>query len=179
MDLPPLNLYVLAEYAREFGGASEIYTRVQGRLGTLPPEADWQSYPYEINACIAGHLGYLELERLAARPESASVRATLDNLLAWRAEHFAKDTPFPSTGPYNKAQPSSHANRINLSRNFIFLTPELAQHLRDHALDRVREAVEEYDRVGPYWFVSRYEGCLQEATVQNLHDPPALFQAKA
>ena len=92
---------------------------------------------------------------------------------------FSKDTPFPSKGPYNKAQPNSHANRINISRNFIFLTPELAEHLRKGALAKVQEAVEEYSHVAPYWFVSRYEGCLQEATVQNLHDYFALFQAKA
>lgn len=43
----------------------------------------------------------------------------------------------------------------------------------------MREAVDEYNRVGPYWFVSRYEGCLQEATIQNLHDYFAVFAAKA
>jgi hypothetical protein len=177
--LPPFNLYVLAKCAREFGGAPAIFDTVKGKLAPPPPEADWPRYPYEINACIAGHLGYLELEQLAGHPESGAVRVTLDKLLAWRVAAFSKDTPFPSTGPYNKAQPNSHANRLNLSRNFIFLTPELARHLHDHALAKVREAVEEYDRVGPYWFVSRYEGCLQEASIQSLYDCFALFQAKA
>ncbi|MCX5677106.1 MAG: hypothetical protein NTX87_19125, partial [Planctomycetota bacterium] len=176
---PPLTFYVLWKYAQEFGGAQEIYASVKGRLPPLPPESDWPLYPYEINACIAGHLGYLGLEKLAGRPESADIRQTLDRLLAWRTANFAKDTPFPPKGQYNKAQPNSHANRVNLSRNFIFLTPELAQHLHDQTLAKVREALEEYNRVGPYWFVSRYEGCLQEATVQNLHDYFALFQAKA
>ena len=178
-QLPPLNFYVLWKYAKEFGGAKAIHDSVKGKLGRLPPEADWRLYPYEINAYIAGHLGYLELEKLAAQPESPEIRTTLDKLLRWRAQNFSKDTPFPSKGPYNKARPNSHANRINISRNFILLTPELAQHLRDKALAKVREAVEEYNRVAPYWFVSRYEGCLQEATVQNLHDYFALFQAKA
>jgi hypothetical protein len=177
--VPPLAFYVLWKYAQEFGGADAIYDAVKGKLPPLPPESDWALYPYEINACIAGHLGYLELEKLAGQPETADVRDTLKKLLAWRAEDFSKDTPFPPKGPYNKAQPNSHANRINISRNFIFLTPELARHLHDHALAKVQEAVQEYNRVGPYWFVSRYEGCLQEATVQNLHDSFALFQAKA
>jgi len=178
-QVPPLAFYVLWKYAQEFGGPQEVYAAVKGKLPPLPPESDWLLYPYEINACIAGHLGYLELEKLAGQPETAAVRDTLKKLLTWRAENFSKDTPFPPKGPYNKAQPNSHANRINLSRNFIFLTPELGQHLHDLALAKVQEAVEEYNRVGPYWFVSRYEGCLQEATVQNLHDYFALLQAKA
>jgi hypothetical protein len=177
--LPPFNLYVLAKYAREFGGAPAVYNAVKSKLAPLPPESDWPLYPYEINAYIAGHFGYLELEKLAGQPESAAVRQALDKLLAWRAANFTKDTPFPSKGPYNKAQPNSHANRLNLSRNFIHLTPELAQHLHAQALPKVQEALEEYNRVGPYWFVSRYEGCLQEATIQNLYDYFALFQAKA
>jgi len=178
-QVPPLTFYVLWEYAREFGGAQETYAAVKGRLPPLPPESDWPLYPYEINACIAGHVGYLELEKLAGQPQTAEVRGTLDRLLAWRTENFSKDTPFQPKGSYNKAQPNSHANRINVSRNFIFLTPELGQYLHDHTRAKVSEALDEYDRVGPYWFVSRYEGCLQEATVQNLHDCFALFQAKA
>jgi hypothetical protein len=177
--LPPLNIYVLSKYAREFGSAEAIYASIRGKLARLPPESDWRLYPYEINAYIAGHLGYLDLEKQAGKPESPEVRQTLDKLLARRAADFSKDTPFPSLGPYNKARPNSHANRLNLSRNFIYLTPELAGHLGQQATPKVREAVEEYQRVGPYWFVSRYEGCLQEATIQNLYDGFALFQAKA
>ena len=177
--LPPFHFYALWKCAREFGDAKPIYDAVKGKLGSPPPEAEWRLYPYEVNAYIAGCLGYLELEKLAGQPESGDVRATLNKLLEWRAANFSKDTPFPSKGPYNKAQPNSHANRINISRNFIFLTPELGQYLHEKALPKVQEAVEEYSHVAPYWFVSRYEGCLQEATVQNLHDYFALFQAKA
>lgn len=177
--LPPINFYALWKYAKEFGGAAEHYAAAKGKLPAPPPEADWPRYPYEVNASIAGHVGYLELEKLAGQPESAPVRAALEKMLAWRAENFSKDTPSPSTGPYNKAQPNSHLNRLNVSRNFIYLTPELARHLREKSPGKVREAVEEYNRVGPYWFVSRYEGCLQEATVQNFHDTFALFAAKA
>ena len=177
--LPPINIYAMWKYAQEFGGAPAIFESIKGKLGRLPPENGWRQYPYEINAYIAGHMGYLELEKLAGQPESADIRATLTRLLDWRAANFTKDTPFPTTGPYNKAQPNSHSNRINLSRNFIFLTPELGQYLGEKAKAKVQEAVDEYNRVGPYWFVSRYEGCLQEATVQNLHDYFAVFQAKA
>lgn len=176
---PPINLYVLALYAREFGGAAELFDAVRGRLGQAPDEQTARQYPYELNAYIAGGIGYLELEKLAGRPESADVRAALDRAMALRAETFSKDTPFPFRGEYNKAQPNSHANRVNLSRNFIWMTPQLGQYLHDHAQDKVAAAVEEYNRVGPYWFVSRYEGCLQEATIQNLHDYFAVFAAKA
>ena len=124
-------------------------------------------------------MGFLGLEKLAGQPASEHVQSQLDRLLAWRADRFSKDTPFPSLGPYNKAKPASHANRLNISRNFINMTPELGHYLHEHALTKVDEAVTEYNRVAPYWFVSRYEGCLQEATIQNLYDTFAVFAAKA
>jgi len=178
-SLPPLNIYVLWKYAQEFGGAEGICDSIKGKLAPVPSPQEWAMYPYEVNAYIAGHMGYLELEKLAGRPESADVKTTLNKLLVWRADKFSKDTPRPSTGPYNKAKPNSHFNRLNVSRNFINMTPELGKFLRENALAKVAEAVEEYNRVGPYWFVSRYEGCLQEATVQNLYDTFAVFAAKA
>ena len=71
----------------------------QGKLAPLPPEGDWPLYPYEINAYIAGHLGYLELEKLAGQPESSEVRQTLDQTPGLAGREFLQDTPFPSQGP--------------------------------------------------------------------------------
>ena len=33
--------------------------------------------------------------------------------------------------------------------------------------------------MAPYWFVTHYEGCLQESTIQNLHDYGSVFAAWA
>jgi len=43
----------------------------------------------------------------------------------------------------------------------------------------MQEAINEYNLVGPYWFVSRYEASIAESASQNLYDYPAMFQAKA
>jgi hypothetical protein len=34
---------------------------------------------------------------------------------------------------------------------FIFIVPELADHLRQNALPKVQEAVDRYKRMAPYW----------------------------
>jgi hypothetical protein len=44
---------------------------------------------------------------------------------------------------------------------------------------KVQQATDEYNTVGPYWFVSRYTASIAESTTQNLYDYPAMFQAKA
>jgi hypothetical protein len=68
---------------------------------------------------------------------------------------------------------------MNISQNFLFLVPELADELRQGANSRVVEALNEYTYTAPYWFVSRYNGVVNEGVRQNLYDPIALFQAKA
>jgi uncharacterized repeat protein (TIGR01451 family) len=66
-----------------------------------------------------------------------------------------------------------------VARNFVFLTPELGQHLRDHALGKVQVALDEYTHDAPYWFVTNYEAAYNEITLQHLYDYNALFGAKA
>jgi hypothetical protein len=61
----------------------------------------------------------------------------------------------------------------------MLLTPELGDYLNLHALSQMRAAIDEYNSVGPYWFVSRYTASIGESTMQNLYDYPAMFQAKA
>jgi hypothetical protein len=61
----------------------------------------------------------------------------------------------------------------------MFLVPELGDYLHDHALARVQVAVDEYERVAPFWFVSFAQQALWENAVQPLYDVNALFQAKA
>lgn len=102
----------------------------------------------------------------------SQITAALNGLLAQRASGFSKDTPYQGFDFYTK-------RTMNVSRNFVYLTPELGDYLRRHALSKVQAAVAEYEQVAPYWFVSRYTASIGESTLQNLYDYPALFQAKA
>jgi hypothetical protein len=43
----------------------------------------------------------------------------------------------------------------------------------------VQEAMNEYYKSGPYWFVSRYDAAIAEGTMEQLYDYPAMFSAKA
>lgn len=168
----PHTFYALWKYAEAFGGAREIFEASRERLWTPPADDVLLRFPFALNAWIAGHVGYLELERLAGLPESADKRATLDRLLALRVSGFAKDNP---------VGPDSHdaTQVLSVARNFMFLTPELGRYLREHALERVREAFAEYERVAPYWFVSRYEATYGEDVMHHLYDLNALFAVKA
>ncbi len=61
----------------------------------------------------------------------------------------------------------------------MFLTPELGDYLNQHIFSQVQEAVDEYNYVAPYWFVTKFDNSYGEGTLQPLYDSPALFQAKA
>ena len=131
--------------------------------------------PHVHNAQIAGHLGYLELEKLAGYPESSDVRAELDRLLALRSKNFSKDAP----DAYFTVQEKFYCRTLNVSQNFMYLVPELGQYLHDNALTKVQEALNEYEEIAPYWFVSKAEVSFGEATLVPLYDTHALFMAKS
>lgn len=61
----------------------------------------------------------------------------------------------------------------------MFLVPELADYLAQNIPDQVQDAINEYEYVGPYWFVSRFESVIGEGVMFNLYTYNALFQAKA
>jgi hypothetical protein len=84
---------------------------------------------------------------------------------------FSKDTYWVEDG--------YHRRSLNIARNFMMLVPELGDYLRQNALSRVTEAVNEYEYIAPYWFVTRYESMMNEGTMSPLYNYPALFQAKA
>jgi hypothetical protein len=164
----------LWKYAEVFGDARAIFDQAKGRLETPPSDSYFLSgYTHNLNGYIAGYIGYLELQKLAGYPESASVRAQLDHLLDLRATQFSKDHPdWPGyIGTY--------MGPLHISRNFMYLVPELADYLRVHALSKVQAAVDEYHEIAPYWFVSRYDSTYGEGVLQQLYDYSALFHAKA
>ena len=51
--------------------------------------------------------------------------------------------------------------------------------MRQHALRQVAEALAEYNRVAPYWFVSCHAAAVDEGAMSIPYDNWALFQAKA
>jgi hypothetical protein len=61
----------------------------------------------------------------------------------------------------------------------MFLVPELAEYLRDHALAKVQAALVEYEELAPYWFVTFAEEGFGENALNPLYDAQALFMAKA
>lgn len=167
---PPHMFYALWKYAQVFGSAQEIFESSKTSLESPPPDSYLIDHPYVHNAYIAGYLGYLELEKLAGHPESPHIRAELDRLLNLRAATFSKDTPF--TG-------KDSDRTLSVARNFMYLVPELGAYLHNNVLGEVQEAVDEYNEVAPYWFVSNFESTRGEGVIQHLYDYYTLFQAKA
>jgi outer membrane protein assembly factor BamB len=172
--MEPQNFYALWRYAQEFGGAKEIFDRTRG-MPAAPADAELAWNPQKHNALIAGYLGFLELEKLARYPESREARNELDRLLSLRATTFTADLRHP--------EPDSPAGKyyytLLVSWNFMHLTPELAHYLHTHALSEVAQAVEQYERLAPYWFVARAEEVQGEGVLAPLHHYHGLFQARA
>ncbi len=167
---PPQLFYALWKYAEVFGGEGDLFVASRAKLESPPSDAYLIEYPYVHNAYIAGYTGYLELEALAGYPMSADVRDTLGRLLALRSDTFSKDVPYTD---------GDAARAFSVSRNFVFLVPELGEYLRENALAKVQEAVSEYCDVAPYWFVADHDTAHGESASQHFYDYHALFQARA
>lgn len=167
---PPHMFYALWRYAEVFGGARQIFDSSKDRLEPLPSDEILTEYSFVQNAYIAGYLGYLALEELAGYAESSDIRAELEGLLDFRATTFSKDTPYEG---YH------YCRELTVARNFMYLVPELGQYLDDHARAKVEAAINEYEDLAPYWFVSKAEESYREGVIKPFYDYSALFQAKA
>jgi len=180
-DYPQHNFYYISLFLEEFitdsNEINTIYDRAKRKL-MLPAASDIRLYehPYEHNAFIAGYIGFLKLQELAGKEEDDSnlrvqVQEELQRLIDLRIENFSKDNPWTNS--------VSHARTLNISRNFMYLVPELSQQLRNNLRNEVQEAIDEYQLVAPFWFVSKYEATQNEGVMHNLYDYNALFTAKA
>ena len=169
----PYSFYALWKYAQTFGGASTLFNTYKNRLSTPPGDATLQQYPEAHNAYVAGYWGYLELQKLAGLTETPAIRATLDHLLTLRATTFTKDNTARNLFG------DGYGIVLAAARNFMYLTPELAQYLRANALAKVQDAVTTYNSITPHWFVSKAEEHGREGVVQPLYEVNALFQARA
>lgn len=189
----PNNFYAMWKYAAIVApeDTQKIYQRAKAVITTgscewfdctkVPPTASDANLirdPYELNAYIAGYQGFLNLQTLAGQQNvdsqlRSSMSSELTRLINLRVDNFSKNTPFTNvSNGYGR-------NFVNISRNFIFLTPEIAAQLRQHKLPQVEAALDEYNNIGAYWFVTRFNSSVAESGFQNLYDSPALLAARA
>lgn len=177
-DFSPYAFYSLWKYTDEFGGAQSILNSSQnlvGILNTPPPATVLSEMPFVINAYIAGFNGYLGLLQEANQPPAANIQALLNNFLSLRATTFTKD----ASPTFFTDQTKFYCRSLNVSRNFMYMTPELATSLRTSALSKVQGAVNEYETIAPYWFVSQLSVTYGEGVIHPYYDYNTLFQAKA
>lgn len=171
----PHSFYAAWKYAEVFGGAREIFDAARKNLESPPADSLLQEMPHVHNAYIAGYIGYLELEKLAGYPESSKVRADLNHLLQLRVSSFSTQPPDSYFEDFSKL----YCRTLNVSRNYMYLVPELGAYLHDQAFDKMADAVGEFESVAPLWFVSKSETTFGEGVTAALYDYYSLFQAKA
>ena len=172
-SFPPHANYALYQYAKVFGNADKLVERL--RLEKVPPDATLVKYPWAHNAYIAGYAGIVGLKGLAGQTDAAA-QGELERLLRLRADKFSVNRP---SGRSAAEHQLSGDAQLTIMRNFMYMTPELANYLRENVLSKVRMAWEEYNGVHPFWFISRVCEGTGENTVCPLWDYHTLFQAKA
>jgi hypothetical protein len=77
------------------------------------------------------------------------------------------------------AQSDQYFYTLITAWNFMFLVPELADYLRQNALEKVQDAVDRYTRMAPYWMAGHNEEVQHENGITPLYQTHALFQARA
>jgi outer membrane protein assembly factor BamB len=189
-NFPPRIFYTEWKYALAMNysqsQAKALFDQSSSLLEATPSATILQNIPFVHNAWIAGLMGYLNLQQMAGYPQDPTVQTELNNLLALKASFWSqgllKDTRYapyyPSPGNYFG---DVFCRTFSVSRNFIFLTPELGTYLNSNpaALAKVQEAVNEYNTVAPFWFTSQMDATLNEGVFQPLYDVNAMMLAKA
>jgi hypothetical protein len=170
---PPQNIYAMWKFAQVFPEKiSEVYSKAKSKL---PDSYNTDNSKTWINhAYMQGYIGYLKLYEMVGSPSSDSgvaskAQSNLNSLYSNRVSNFSINSPWTSGN--NKP--------FSVSRNFIFLVPEIGDELNKRIKSSVQNAMNEYNYVVPYWMVNAYEASSPERSIQVLYDPPALFQAKA
>jgi len=178
--IDPSAFYALWKYSLEFGNANNLFTAASSKsllmhdLITVPADQILIDFPHIHDAYINAYIGYIQLAKLAGSTEDlTSKQATLDRLLSLRSDTITNDLPLSYLTKQN-----SYCRGLS-TRNFLNLSPEIAQHLRLNALDKVIAIVREEEQILPYWFVTQPSVEFGEGIIRNLYDFHALFQAKA
>jgi outer membrane protein assembly factor BamB len=172
---PPHNVYAMWKYAQAgLADPVTVFDQASAVIRSTPADRYLQAFPHVHNAYIAGYVGYVELAKMAGRPY-ATQQQELDRLLRLRAQTFRWDVQ-ADTGNTQGAQ---YFYTLITAWNFMHLVPELADYLRQNALEKVQDAVERYTRMAPYWMVGHNEEVQHENGITPLYQTHALFQAKA
>jgi hypothetical protein len=171
---PPQNIYAMWKFAEVFPEKrNEIYEKAKS---VFPDSYHTDNSKTWINhAYMQGYIGFLKLYEMVGSPASDSeianrAQSNLDSLYSNRVNNFSVDSPWTTASNYKP---------FSVSRNFIFLVPEIGAELNKRIRSDVQSAMDEYNYVVPYWMVNAYEASSPERSIQVLYDPPALFQAKA
>jgi hypothetical protein len=172
---PPHNVYVMWKYAQAgLADPTQVFEQASAVIGSTPSDQYLQVFPHVHNAYIAGYVGYVELAKMAGRPY-ATQQQELDRLLRLRAQTFRWDVQADTGNP----QGDQYFYTLITAWNFMFLVPELADYLRQNALEKVQDAVDRYTRMAPYWMVGHNEEVQHENGITPLYQTHALFQAQA
>ncbi len=180
---PPYNFYAMWKYAATIPGVDvgRVYELAKSKIVVPVPSQVTNDYfrqkPFEMNAYIAGYIGFLELQELAGTSGvDAQLRGQIinerDRLLNLRVSLWDKNS-------YWTIDNFSYKKHLDIARNYIWLVPELGTYLNQRLPTQMATAVADYEAVAPYWFVSRYEAAIGESVMSNLYNYYALFQAKA
>lgn len=171
---PPQNIYAMWKFAQVYPEKkSEIYSKAKSKFPdsyTTDNDKPWINHAY-----MQGYIGFLKLYEMVGEPSSDSSMASkaqsnLSSLYSNRASNFSKNSPWTSASNYKP---------FSVSRNFIFIVPEIGNEFGNRFKSSVQSAINEYNYVVPYWMANAYEASSPERSIQVLYDPPALFQAKA
>ncbi len=177
---PPFNFYAAWKYAQIVGNndvttAKNIFNSMSSKIEAPPPDSWLIARPYFINQYAAGYYGYLQLKQLAGLGGDSTVQNYYNHMLSLRINNFSKDTV--GWGAVDLG--AINFRNLSVARNFMFMTPEIAEYMSQNIKSQVQTAVDEYQYVGPYWFVNAFDSAMREGTVSYLYNSPALFQAKA
>jgi hypothetical protein len=116
------------------------------------PSTEWFiQRPFEHNAFIAGYIGFLNLQELAGMDDvdiqlRQDVNNELNRLLQLKIDIFTKDSYWDFVN-------FRYKKHLDISRNFIYLVPELGEFMNQNILAPI-QAMNEYEYIAPYWFVS-------------------------
>jgi hypothetical protein len=204
---PQINLYALWKYAQvNPTAAGEIYQLARANLvNPAPIDLDWETswgtfgrfsndgHPWRVNDFIAGYIGLLELNQMNSSPSADAglinqVTQELDRLISMRANNFNKDHPWVEIRASGRAPvPGIYYYRTNYARNFLYLVKDTAPYIQTRLGDtayanyvnKVREAVNEYSYMNPYWFTNWAHYSLGENLTDIMENIPSMFAAKA
>lgn len=178
----PFAFYALWKYAAAYPGdkaglAANLLSTGGNNLVDPPDDAVLINMPEVTNAFIAGYWGYLGLQDLAGQAHDTFVQTELERMINLRLGNFSQNSPYAIYGQGSSAL--AYCRTLNVARNFMFLTPELADLMRSQMLPQVTAALDEAERIAPYWFESLAEEGFAENIITPLYDGQAIFMARA